>query len=78
MNSFEWNFIWNAKVFFQENAIEKVVCRMSAILFKPHFIKYVFSGNISVIDWEFSQTNFAACDGAMLFGAVLYLGLVGA
>ena len=41
------------------------------------FMKCVFSGNISVIDWEFSQTNFAASDGAMLFGAVLYLGLVG-
>ena len=31
-NIFQWNVIWNLKVFIQENASENVICEMAAIL----------------------------------------------
>ena len=29
---FQWNNIWNSKVFIQENAVENIVCQTAAIL----------------------------------------------
>ena len=32
----QWKFNHNLSFFFQENAFENAVCKMSAILFEPH------------------------------------------
>ena len=34
-NKLQWNFNRNSDIFFQENAIESVVCEMAAILARP-------------------------------------------
>ena len=38
INIFQWNFIWNKKVYIQENALENVSCKMMAICFKKSFL----------------------------------------
>ena len=40
MNIFQWNFILSSKVFIQENAIENIVFKMSAILLKPQCVNF--------------------------------------
>ena len=36
---FQWNFIWNSKVFIQENAFENIVWETAAILSLPQCVK---------------------------------------
>ena len=37
-NIFRWNFIWNSKVFIQENSTDNIVSKMSAILSRPQSV----------------------------------------
>ena len=39
MNKLQWNLLRKAKLFIQENSFENVVCKMTAILLKPHHVK---------------------------------------
>ena len=39
MNKLQWNFNLNSDIFFQENALESVVCEMAAILSRPQCVK---------------------------------------
>ena len=38
-NKPQWNFILTSKFFIEENAFENVVCKMLAMLFRPHWVK---------------------------------------
>ena len=48
-----------------------------SIWWHHHFDISPFPCDVSIIDWEFGQTNFAANDGTCLFRLVYYMGLVG-
>ena len=37
-NIFQWNLIWNSKVFVQESARENVFCKLAAILTRPQLV----------------------------------------
>ena len=41
-NKFQWNLNQNTNIFMQENTIEKVVCKMAAILFQPQCVKDLY------------------------------------
>ena len=43
MNKFQWNFIWISYIYIQENAFEKVVCEMAAILSRPQCVNFLIS-----------------------------------
>ena len=51
-NKLQWNFNWNSNIFIQENAFEKVVCEMAAILSRPQCVNPLhvefFKGNIKM------------------------------
>ena len=36
----KWSRKWNPYIFIQENAFEHIVCKMPAILSRPHYVKY--------------------------------------
>ena len=38
-NKLQWNFNRNSNIFIQENAFERVVCEMAAILSRPQWVK---------------------------------------
>ena len=40
---FQWDFIWNTKVFVQENALGFVVCKIATILSQPQIVNMIDS-----------------------------------
>ena len=40
----QWIFNQNSWIFIQENAFEKVICKMPAILRQPQYVKHVKKG----------------------------------
>ena len=59
-STFQWNFIQNSKVFFQGNALENVVCEMTAILSRSQCVK-VHEVRYSMEVW-YRRTNIGTID----------------
>ena len=49
-NKVQWNFNWNSEIFFQENALESVVCEMAAISSRPRCVNSLALGKF---EWNF-------------------------
>ena len=47
-NIFQWNFIWNSKVFIQETAFGNLDCKMATILSWPQYDELKNKGNCKV------------------------------
>ena len=58
MNKLQWHFNPNSDIFFQENALESVVCEMASILSRPQSVKCSGLG-----DYTHSHCIYAMCVG---------------
>ena len=47
-NKLQLNFNWNSYIFIQENALDKVVCKMAAILSQPQWVNLTKSASYLV------------------------------
>ena len=54
-NDLQWNFNQNSYIFIEENAFEKVVCKMAAILSRPHGNNRCHLLHQGIIWWSFRE-----------------------
>ena len=59
-NKLQWNFNRNSDIFFEENALESVVCEMAAILSRPQCVNHancvaVYTSGAVVCEWAGEQ-----------------------
>ena len=52
LDKLQWSFNRNSDIFFQENALESVICEMAAILSQPQCVKKAPENNADHIDTE--------------------------
>ena len=63
MNELQWNFNQISYIFIQENAFEKVICKMAAILSQPRCVKLE-----ETTGWKPAVMESVTCDQLLLSG----------
>ena len=50
MQKVQWNFNRNSNIFIQENAFERIICEMAAMLSRPQCVKFYFEIDFNSAD----------------------------